>query len=166
MTDKQILEEIYNNSTAIRNELSEIKKALLRIAANSQKEESMLEFGLSTDLCGDSLSSKIDDTLKLLGVPCRLDGFDYLSTAILYCLENYGEKMCFNKELYPYIAKKYDSTPSRVERSIRHAIEVVVKRGNYEYLNMIFEDSYLKGEKKLTILEFITTITKALKKKV
>lgn len=75
---------------------------------------------------------KIENVLMEMGVPAGIKGFTFIADAVEYINKN-GVNISVTKELYPYIAKKNDATPSRVERAIRHAFEVVRSpKGNYE----------------------------------
>lgn len=78
--------------------------------------------------------TKIEDTLLAMGVPAGINGFNYIADAV-EIFDERGTNIGITKELYPAIAKKNDATPSRVERAIRHAFEVVRTRGNSEAVN-------------------------------
>ncbi len=73
-----------------------------------------------------------------MGVPAHLKGYQYLRDAILLILEDSSLLGAITKELYPKIADKYDTTPSRVERAIRHAIELAWGRGNIDLMTEYF----------------------------
>lgn len=76
--------------------------------------------------------AKIEDTLIAIGVPAGIKGFNYIADSVEYMDKN-GEDISITKELYPEIAKKRKTTPSRVERAIRHAFGVARSgRGNHE----------------------------------
>lgn len=76
--------------------------------------------------------AKIEDTLLAMGVPAGIKGFTYIADAI-QIFDERGTNISITKELYPAIAKKNSTTPSRVERAIRHAFEVSRgQRGNLE----------------------------------
>ena len=74
---------------------------------------------------------KIEDALLAMGVPAGIKGFNYIADAV-EILDERGTNISITKELYPAIAEKNNTTPSRVERAIRHAFEVVRARGNSE----------------------------------
>ena len=78
--------------------------------------------------------SKIEDVLLAMGVPAGIKGFNYIVDAI-EIFDERGTNISITKELYPAMAKKNNTTPSRVERAIRHAFEVVRKKGNSETVN-------------------------------
>lgn len=75
--------------------------------------------------------AKIEDTLLAMGVPAGIKGFNYIADAI-EIFDERGTNISITKELYPAIAKKNNTTPSRTERAIRHAFEVVRYKGNKE----------------------------------
>lgn len=81
---------------------------------------------------------KIKELLQKVGLPPHLLGHKYLEEAIYVCYtdEKYG--FYITKRLYPYIAKKFETTPTRVERAIRHSIEYAYTNGNFEILNQVF----------------------------
>lgn len=79
--------------------------------------------------------AKIEDTLLTMGVPAGIKGFNYIADAV-EIFDERGTNISITKELYPAIAEKNDTTPSRVERAIRHAFECVRSyRGNPEVIN-------------------------------
>lgn len=78
--------------------------------------------------------AKIEDTLLAMGIPAGIKGFNYIADAI-DIFDEKGTNIGITKELYPTIAKKNNTTPSRAERAIRHAFEVVRSRGNGEMVS-------------------------------
>ena len=103
------------------------------------------------------------DIIHKLGVPAHIKGYHYLRAAILNAVENRRLMESVTKQLYPCVAKQYDTTSSRVERAIRHAIEITWDRGRTETLNSFFgytADSY-RGRP--TNSEFIALITDKLR---
>ena len=98
----------------------------------------------------------VTQELRSLGIPANILGYGYLREAILMGLENPESLQHVTKELYPAVAKKFDTTPSRVERAMRHAIEIAFDKYSEELQKMLF---YLKLEKdKPTNSEFIATV--------
>ena len=75
--------------------------------------------------------AKIEDVLFAMGVPARIKGFNYIVDAVEY-IEDHGTDISMTKWLYPDIAKKNNTTPSRVERAIRHAFKVSRSKGERE----------------------------------
>lgn len=107
-------------------------------------------------------SGQIVELLKKIGIPCYLKGYYYIKTAIEYYLSfPKGESPLMTKELYPYIAKKYQSTPLRVERTIRHAIETNWNRAGIDkidFFDQIFGNSIDPNKGKPTNSEFISAV--------
>jgi len=109
------------------------------------------------------LEQKISDLLHELGIPANIRGYQYLREAIALVT---GELQLLNsitKILYPKIAKQYESTPSRVERAIRHAIEVAWTRGNVEAINRLFGHTVDYRRGKPTNSEFIAKVADRLR---
>lgn len=109
----------------------------------------------------DTASSTYEEVTSFLheiGMPAHIKGYYYMRDAILMGIEDINVLQAITKTLYPDIAKTHHTTPSRVERALRHSIEVCWNKGNMEELNRIFGytvDSY-KG--KPTNSEFIALI--------
>ena len=93
-----------------------------------------------------------------LGMPAHIKGYEYVREAIMLVLEDRSNMECITKVLYPKIAKKFDTVATRVERAIRHAIEVTWDRGNIEVLNEIFEFTIRPDKGRPTNAEFIAMI--------
>ena len=94
-----------------------------------------------------------------IGVPAHIKGYQYLRTAIVMCVEDMEMLSSITKLLYPTIAKKYKTTSSRVERAIRHAIEVAWSRGRMDTIDSMFGYTVNYGKGKPTNSEFIALIT-------
>lgn len=139
----------------ILQSLEEIKD-LLRAILENPKKESIKE---------EPLELKIANIFKELGIFPHLRGYHYATSAIIICIES-PELICrynVTKVLYPTIAKKYKTTDSSVERSIRTVIDICFKRANKEYLEKIFGPAILNSRKKPTNSEFISEIIEFLK---
>ena len=93
-----------------------------------------------------------------IGVPANIRGYQYLRDAILITVEEPQAITAITKTLYPCIAKKYETTPSRVERAMRHAIEVAWSRGHVEMFHQVFGYSINTGKGKPTNGEFIAML--------
>ena len=100
-----------------------------------------------------------------IGVPAHIKGYQYLREAIMMSVKDMEMLNSITKLLYPSIAKKYQTTPSRVERAIRHAIEVAWSRGRMETLDALFGYTINTGKGKPTNSEFIALITDKLRLK-
>lgn len=110
-----------------------------------------------------SLEAKITEILREVGVPAHIKGYQYLRTAIIDVVNNIELLGAITKELYPSIAVKYSTTASRVERAIRHAIEVACNRGKIETINSIFGYTIHNNKGKPTNSEFIAMIADKLR---
>lgn len=106
----------------------------------------------------ENMKFKVTNTLRMLGVPAHLKGYHYLRKAILLGLEDHYNIEHVTKVLYPMIAKKYTTTPSNVERAIRHAIEVAWDRGDVNVLNDYFGYSVSSKKGNPTNSEFIALV--------
>jgi len=109
-----------------------------------------------------SLEAVVTDVIHEIGVPAHIKGYQYLREAIVLTINDMEVINAVTKVLYPAVAKKFATTPSRVERAIRHAIEVAWDRGDIEVLQKFFgyTVSNLKG--KPTNSEFIAMIADCL----
>ncbi len=108
---------------------------------------------------GGSLEIRVTDIIHQIGVPAHIKGYQYLRDAILMAIEDEGIINAVTKRLYPAIAKKHATTSSRVERAIRHAIEVAWDRGDVDVLNAYFGYTIHNGRGKPTNSEFIAMIS-------
>jgi len=100
----------------------------------------------------------VTDVIHDLGVPAHIKGYHYIRTAIMMVIENMDMLNYITKRLYPEIAKKYKTTSSRVERAIRHSIEVAWTRGHQETMNNIFGYTIHTCKGKPTNSEFIAMV--------
>ena len=105
-----------------------------------------------------SLEADITNIIHEIGVPAHIKGYHYLREAILMVVKDMDLLGGITKELYPMIAEKFNTTPSRVERAIRHAIEVAWNRGRVETINKIFGYTIHDEKGKPTNGEFIAMI--------
>ncbi len=106
----------------------------------------------------EHLENDVTDMIHEVGVPAHIKGYQYLRDAILMVIEEPEMLNSITKILYPTIAKRNQTTPSRVERAIRHAIEVAWSRGNMEIINSLFSYTVSTGKGKPTNSEFIALI--------
>ena len=104
------------------------------------------------------LEKDVTDMIHEIGVPAHIKGYQYLRDAIMMSVENPAMISAITKVLYPTIAKKFQTTPSRVERAIRHAIEVAWSRGKMETLTALFGYTIDMSKGKPTNSEFIALI--------
>ena len=109
------------------------------------------------------VEADITDILHEVGVPAHIKGYMYLREAIVLVYNNIEVLNSVTKVLYPEIARKFNTTSSRVERAIRHAIETAWSRGSLEYINEIFGYTINAYKAKPTNSEFIAMIADKLK---
>lgn len=100
----------------------------------------------------------VTDLLRLTGVPAHLQGYRYLRDAVQYVLDSGGILCGMTKELYPAIARKHSTEPARVERSIRHAIEVAWNRADLTELHRLFGATINHSRGKPTNSEFVAML--------
>ncbi|MBQ1263411.1 MAG: sporulation transcription factor Spo0A [Oscillospiraceae bacterium] len=105
------------------------------------------------------LEVMVTEILHQIGVPAHIKGYQYLRTSILLSIENRDRINHITKELYPTVAKKYKTTATRVERAIRHAIEVAWDRGDVDVLNAYFGYTIHSQKGKPTNSEFVAMIS-------
>ncbi len=124
-------------------------QGLEREAKEIKTSETRLTYDLEKD---------VTDMIHEIGVPAHIKGYQYLREAIMMSVEDADMLGSITKVLYPTIAGKYQTTPSRVERAIRHAIEVAWSRGRMETLDSLFGYTINTGKGKPTNSEFIALI--------
>ena len=106
----------------------------------------------------DDIETQVTKVIHQIGVPAHIKGYQYLRTAILMTISDSEIINSVTKILYPSVAKKYSTTTSRVERAIRHAIEVAWDRGDVDTLNNFFGYTVQNNRGKPTNSEFIAMI--------
>lgn len=111
------------------------------------------------------LEVMITDIIHQIGVPAHIKGYHYLREAIILSIKNSDIVNSVTKLLYPTVAKNHSTTASRVERAIRHAIEVAWDRGNIDVLNSYFGYTIQNDRGKPTNSEFIAMISDKLRLK-
>ncbi len=140
--------------------LSKIKKGLTKKLCDS---ENKLFAGGYENAGHMALEARVTDIIHQIGVPAHIKGYSYLRTAIMMTVENASLMGSVTKELYPSVAKTYATTPSRVERAIRHAIEVAWDRGDVDTINSYFGYTVQSTRGKPTNSEFIALIADKLR---
>lgn len=119
----------------------------------------------SENSSSNDLESQVTKIIHQIGVPAHIKGYQYLRTAIILTVNDSDIINSVTKILYPTVAKKYQTTTSRVERAIRHAIEVAWDRGDVEVLNSYFGYTIQNNRGKPTNSEFIAMIADNLRLK-
>ena len=110
-----------------------------------------------------SLEEQVTKMIHQIGVPAHIKGYHYLRKGIIFCVEDNEMINSVTKTLYPSIAKSFHTTPSRVERAIRHAIEVAWDRGDVDVLNSYFGYTIHNGRGKPTNSEFMAMLSDKIK---
>ena len=153
----QIMITVPGNSSFTRQAL-DVETESNDMAMNSgvRKKENMN--GKNETAVSHDLEKDVTDMIHEIGVPAHIKGYQYLREAIMMSVNDIEMLSSITKVLYPTIAEKYDTTPSRVERAIRHAIEVAWNRGRMETLNALFGYTISTGKGKPTNSEFIALI--------
>ena len=137
-------------------DFNDLEKRILDIC-NKKKE------GKNIDLHYNNLQIAITKILHELGIPSHIKGYQYIRDGVSLIFENPEMIGGITKELYPELAVKFDTTVSRVERAIRHAIEVSWNRGNWDLMEEIFGNSVDIDKAKPTNSEFIVTVADKLR---
>lgn len=130
-------------------------------AESSLSEELVTEqssFVLDTAKMERNLENQVTTIIHEVGVPAHIKGYHYLRDAIIMSVNDMEMLGAVTKILYPTIAKKHNTTSSRVERAIRHAIEVAWTRGKIDTINDLFGYTIDEGKGKPTNSEFIALI--------
>lgn len=140
----------------IINRIKQMKNGLRRKGTQEQRglkacesKETYMDYNLETD---------VTDMIHEIGVPAHIKGYQYLRDAIIMSVKDMDMLNSITKILYPTIAKMHQTTPSRVERAIRHAIEVAWSRGKMDTIDELFGYTVSNGKGKPTNSEFIALI--------
>lgn len=145
----------------ILNNLISTNKAfqiMITVPSGAMEEGAAEADGMMQTSVTRDLEKDVTDMIHEIGVPAHIKGYQYLREAIMMSVQDVEMLGSITKILYPTIAKKYQTTPSRVERAIRHAIEVAWSRGKMETLDALFGYTINTGKGKPTNSEFIALI--------
>lgn len=145
---KRIRGMVKNNIVSINSNVRDIKQAYVAIDNTVNK---------------NNIEARVTNIIHELGVPAHIKGYQYLRDGIMMAIENVEVINQITKSLYPDLAKKYHTTPSRVERAIRHAIEVAWNRGQLEATERIFGYTINANKGKPTNSEFVAMIADKLR---
>lgn len=135
------------------------------ILRSRRKDEQNLTVVPGADEHTPDIETQVTKIIHQIGVPAHIKGYQYLCTAILLTVKDSEIINSVTKVLYPSVAKKYQTTTSRVERAIRHAIEVAWDRGDVDTLNSYFGYTIQNNRGKPTNSEFIAMIADNLRLK-
>lgn len=138
-------------------DLVDLESKIIEVVKNKDKKKSVINIHENT------MQISITKILHSLGIPSHIKGYSYIRDAIYMVYENPGLIGGITKELYPMIGKNFDTSVSRVERAIRHAIEVSWNRGDWDLMEEIFGHSVDIDRAKPTNSEFIVTIADKLR---
>ena len=152
--DQEQFYRILNNLISTNKEF----QIMITVPSGTKEEDerttdAVIQTGIVRDLEKD-----VTDMIHEIGVPAHIKGYQYLREAIMMSVQDVDMLGSITKVLYPTIAKKYQTTSSRVERAIRHAIEVAWSRGRMETLDALFGYTINTGKGKPTNSEFIALI--------
>ena len=128
-------------------------------ALSPYDKEEMVERIFSLNALRGRLRVQVTEILHQIGVPAHIKGYHYLRDSIMMAIEDPEVINAVTKQLYPSVAKRYGTTSSRVERAIRHAIEVAWDRGDVDVLNSYFGYTIHNTRGKPTNSEFIAMIS-------
>lgn len=144
----------YNIKNLCEIIMRQLKNNQTDYSTNVKKQIPFDKFGIEV---------KVTEILHQIGVPAHIKGYHYLRDSIITSVEHPEIINAVTKQLYPSVAKKYETTSSRVERAIRHAIEVAWDRGDVDILNSYFGYTIHNGRGKPTNSEFIAMISDKLR---
>lgn len=132
------------------------------LKADRQKRKTeirkVVPYETKMDYMERNLETDVTNMIHEIGVPAHIKGYQYLRDAIMMAVEDMNMLNSITKILYPTIAKNHQTTPSRVERAIRHAIEVAWSRGKMDTIDELFGYTVSVGKGKPTNSEFIALI--------
>ena len=136
-----------------------LSMTMLTGCGNSKKAaEATTEVKEENTMTQGNLETDVTNIIHEIGVPAHIKGYQYLREAIIMSVNDIEMLNSITKILYPTIAKKYQTTASRVERAIRHAIEVAWSRGKMDTIDELFGYTINNGKGKPTNSEFIALI--------
>lgn len=152
--DQEQFYRIINNLISTNKEF----QIMITVPSGEVDQEAPAVLPAVTETVARDLEKDVTDMIHEIGVPAHIKGYQYLREAIMMSVTDVEMLGSITKVLYPTIAKKYQTTPSRVERAIRHAIEVAWSRGRMETLDALFGYTINTGKGKPTNSEFIALI--------
>lgn len=146
------------------NILAERIKMFSKENSAEEKDTIIEEYRAATQYKREiDIETTVTEIIHEIGIPAHIKGYQYLRYAIMMVVDDLDMINCITKELYPNVAKEFNTTPSRVERAIRHAIEVAWDRGDTDVLNSFFGYTIANTKGKPTNSEFIAMIADKLR---
>ena len=152
--DQEQFYRILNNLISTNKEF----QIMITVPSGTKEEDIQVTDAVIQTNAVRDLEKDVTDMIHEIGVPAHIKGYQYLREAIMMSVQDVEMLGSITKVLYPTIAKKYQTTPSRVERAIRHALEVAWSRGRMETLDALFGYTINTGKGKPTNSEFIALI--------
>lgn len=134
---------------------------LQRIKSSGHAEKSVApytDYTVYAEPSEEDLETQVTELLHEIGIPAHIKGYHYLRDSILMAIDDMEVLNAITKILYPTVAKKNQTTSSRVERAIRHAIDIVWIKGNQELLKEIFGTFVMEGQERPTNSQFIAAV--------
>ncbi len=143
------------NNEMVLNRIRRVKTRQERTAGKEKKRQT---YESKKEYLEHNLETDVTNIIHEVGVPAHIKGYQYLRDAIIMSVKDMEMLNSITKILYPTIAKRHQTTPSRVERAIRHAIEVAWSRGKMDTIEELFGYTVSGGKGKPTNSEFIALI--------
>lgn len=169
-SDSAILELVMSGSENNEKLVNELRKsgysdsAILKlITSDSEKNAQQKGKDDKKEVPEQEMTERVSELLHEIGVPAHIKGYHYVRRAIVLAVEDDEMMSSVTKVLYPTVAREYETTASRVERAIRHAIEVAWDRGDFEVFYKYFKFTIDSKRGKPTNSEFIAMIVDKLK---
>lgn len=151
------IETVIGNLEEALREGQEVLERLKVERVNEEKSDVKAEDN------AESLDVRVTNLIQQIGIPAHIKGYHYVRKAIVMTTESPEMMEYVTKRLYPEVAKIYNTTSSRVERAIRHAIEVAWARGNLTYIRNLFGCTIDPEKGKPTNAEFIAMLSDKLR---
>lgn len=144
---------IYDDNTEI-----DLHQTILHVAKSKSRDVKIVNAEENLAISQNKLEVTVTEIIHEIGVPAHIKGYQYLRSSIIMAVNDMDILNSITKQLYPTIAKEHKTTPSRVERAIRHAIEVAWGRGKTDTIDSLFGYFTNTGKCKPTNSEFIALI--------
>lgn len=144
---------------------SNMLEILTQLAKLTAKDNSLVMSKPQPDTPDETLEARTISLIHEIGIPSHIMGYQYLKDAVLITMQDRDTINSITKILYPEIASRNNTTASRVERAIRHAIEIAFTRGNADFITSLFGYSINPNTGKPTNSEFIAVISDYLRMK-
>lgn len=151
------------DNNALLNRIKYVKSNMGRVPSQNKQNGAAPDTKTRNEDVKVSIETDVTNIIHDVGIPAHIKGYQYLREAIIMSINDEDMLGCITKILYPTIAKKYQTTASRVERAIRHAIEVAWSRGHIETIDELFGYTVNNKKGKPTNSEFIALIADKLR---